>query len=246
MRALFWNLRGFGHDGRRRQLIEYIRDEHIDIVAIQETLRSEFTLQELEHLSPHLFAWHWLPSSGTSGHSGGILLGVKDATFEVGSMDRGEFFVSMEIFERALNFKWEVIAVYGPADHRRSPAFLAELQLKISNSPHPVLVGGDFNLIRSPDEKNNSRVNFPRMQLFNDWIAELGLRELDRTGARFTWTNRQTIPTQSMLDRVLVSPEWELRCPLASLRAVTRIGSDHVPLLLSTADERPLLAAVPV
>ena len=77
------------------------------------------------------------------------------------------------------------------------------------------------------------------MELFNDWIAELGLRELDRTGARFTWTNRQVDPTQSVLDRVLVSPEWELCCPLASLRAITRIGSDHVPLLLCTADERP-------
>uniref|UniRef100_A0A453CV71 Endonuclease/exonuclease/phosphatase domain-containing protein n=1 Tax=Aegilops tauschii subsp. strangulata TaxID=200361 RepID=A0A453CV71_AEGTS len=44
---------------------------------------------------------------------------------------------------------------------------------------------------------------------------------------------------RSVLVRVLVSPEWELRCPLASLRAITRIGSDHVPLLLSTADERP-------
>uniref|UniRef100_A0A453FRQ8 Uncharacterized protein n=2 Tax=Aegilops tauschii subsp. strangulata TaxID=200361 RepID=A0A453FRQ8_AEGTS len=30
----------------------------------------------------HLFAWHWLPSSGIAGHSGGILLGVKDVTFE--------------------------------------------------------------------------------------------------------------------------------------------------------------------
>ena len=124
MRALFWNIRGFGHDGRRRQLIEYMRDEHIDIIAIQETMRTEFSLHELDCLSSHLFAWHWLPSSGTTGHSGGILLGVKDATFEVGGMDRGEFFVSMEIFERALNFKWEVVIVYGPADHRRSPAFL--------------------------------------------------------------------------------------------------------------------------
>ena len=81
MQTLFWNIRGFGHDGHRRQLIEYIRDEHIDIIAIQETLRTEFALQELESLSSHLFAWHWLPSSGTSGHSGGILSGVKDATF---------------------------------------------------------------------------------------------------------------------------------------------------------------------
>ena len=79
--------------------------------------------------------------------------------------------------------------------------------------PLPVVVGGDFNLIRSPDEKNNDRVNRPRMQMFNDCIAELGLRELERTGARFTWTNRQANPTHSVLDRVLVSPEWEHRCP---------------------------------
>ena len=80
MRALFWNIRGFGHDGRRRQLVEYIRDEHIDIIAIQETMRTDFCLPELDSLSSHLFAWHWLPSSGNNGHSGGILLGVKDTT----------------------------------------------------------------------------------------------------------------------------------------------------------------------
>ncbi|XP_073360452.1 uncharacterized protein [Aegilops tauschii subsp. strangulata] len=239
MRTLFWNIRGFGQDGRRRELIEYIRDEHIDIVAIQETMRTDFTLAELERLSSHLFAWHWLPSSGIAGHSGGILLGVKDATFEVGSMDRGEFFVSMEVFERALNFKWEIIIVYGPADHSRSVSFLDELSRKVSAARFPVVVGGDFNLLRSAEDKNNGLVNFPRMQLFNDCIADLGLRELDRIGARFTWTNRQADPTLSVLDRVLVSPEWELRCPLASLRAITRIGSDHVPLLLSSLDERP-------
>ena len=82
------------------------------------------------------------------------------------------------------------------------------------------------------------------MQLFNDCIAELGLRELERTGARFTWTNHQVDLIQSVLDRVLVSSEWELCCPLASLRAITRIGSDHVPLLLSTADEGPPHPAV--
>ncbi|XP_020182182.1 uncharacterized protein [Aegilops tauschii subsp. strangulata] len=195
MRVLFWNIRGFGHDGRRCQLIKYMRDEHIDIIAIQETMRTEFSLPELDSLSPHLFFWHWLPSSGTTGHSGGILLGVKDATFEVGGMDRGEFFVSMEIFERALSFKWEIVIVYGPADHHRSPTFLAELQQKVTASLLPVVVGGDFNLIRSPDEKNNDRINLPWMQMFNDCIADLGLRELDRTGARFTWTNHHADPT---------------------------------------------------
>ena len=69
----------------------------------------------------------------------------------------------------------------------------------------------------------------------------MGLHELDLVGARFTWTNRQVEPTRSVLDRVFASPEWDIHCPLASLRAITRIGSDHVPLLLSSENEHPPL-----
>ncbi|KAE8787595.1 putative NOT transcription complex subunit VIP2 [Hordeum vulgare] len=76
------------------------------------------------------------------------------------------------------------------------------------------------------------------MQRFNDWIADLGIQELGRVGARFTWTNHQLNPTLSVLDRVFMSPDWETGFPLASLRAITRIRSDHVPLVLSSADER--------
>ena len=59
-----------------------------------------------------------------AGNSGGILLGVKDATFEADSMDKGDFSISMEVWERDVNFKWEVIVVYDPADHGRSSTFL--------------------------------------------------------------------------------------------------------------------------
>ncbi|KAE8807639.1 putative anion transporter 2, chloroplastic [Hordeum vulgare] len=140
-----------------------MREESIDIVAIQETMRTEFSLSELEPLSSDLFDWHWLPSTGTTEHSGGILLGLKDATFEIGSTDREEFYVSMELFEWALNFKWEVIAVYSPADHCRSTAFLAELKRKVEAAQLSVVVGGDFNLFRSDADKSNNLVNFLRM-----------------------------------------------------------------------------------
>ena len=154
---------------------------------------------------------------GVAGHSGGILLGVKDATFKVGSMDHGSYFVSMEVWKRDVNFKWEVIVVYGPADHSRSAAFLAELHTKIASATLPVVVGGDFNLLRSTEEKSNARVDLAEIRRFNDWVADLGLLELDRVGARYTWTNRQVSPTLSVLDRIFVSPDWELRFPLASL-----------------------------
>ncbi|KAE8779184.1 hypothetical protein D1007_47821 [Hordeum vulgare] len=63
-------------------------------------------------------------------------------------MDRGEFFVSMAITDRRVHLSWEVIIVYGPADHGRSAEFLAELKNKVDRFTTPVVVAGDFNLIR--------------------------------------------------------------------------------------------------
>ncbi|XP_071674451.1 uncharacterized protein [Lolium perenne] len=72
---------------------------------------------------------------------------------------------------------------------------------------------------------------------FNDCIASLALREIRLTGARYTWTNRQLSPVRCVLDRVLVSPEWEGLFPLSSLVAGTIIGPDHSPLVLSSGEE---------
>ncbi|KAE8800656.1 hypothetical protein D1007_23904 [Hordeum vulgare] len=65
------------------------------------------------------------------------------------------------------------------------------------------------------------------MRLVNDCIADLALREIAGVGARFTWSNKQVDPIQSVLDRVFVSAQWEVMFPLCSLKAITRIGSDR-------------------
>jgi endonuclease/exonuclease/phosphatase family metal-dependent hydrolase len=128
------------------------------------------------------------------------------------------------------------VGVYGLADHARAPAFLEDLENKVSRSQHPVVVGGDFNLTRGAEDKNNSNINWPIVHLFNDCIARLALRELNRSGARFTWTNKQVNPVRSVLDRVFISPSWETHFPMASLSAETRIGSDHTPLILDSGE----------
>ena len=94
--------------------------------------------------------------------------------------------ISSSIMHRASKFKFEFVGVYGPADHAHSAAFLQELELKVNSSPYPVVVGGDFNLIRGPQDKNNNNINWPRVNLFNDAIASLALREISRTGAAYT------------------------------------------------------------
>ncbi|XP_071683729.1 uncharacterized protein [Lolium perenne] len=197
-------------------------------------MRQDFTDQELRNLvEGEQFVWHWTPANG---RSGGMLMGIRDSLFEVGALAQGEFFLSAKLYHRPTKFKCEFIGVYGPADHSRSASFLQELEGRVDNSQFPIMLMGDFNLIRGAQDKNNSNINWALVNLFNDAIARWALLEVARTGAAYTWTNKQTNPVRSLLDRAFVSPEWELRFPLARLTAETRIGSDHTPLILDSGE----------
>jgi endonuclease/exonuclease/phosphatase family metal-dependent hydrolase len=164
-----------------------------------------------------------------------MLLGFRDVCFEVGTWRKGRFFIIPDLFHRSRKVKWTFILVYGPADHSRTREFLEELSSEVASCRLPLVIGGDFNLIRGPGDKSNDNINWPRVRQFNDVIAILCLRELHRTGSRFTWTNKQLSPIRSVLDRVFVSTSWETLFPLCSLTAVTRVGSDHNPSSSTTA-----------
>jgi hypothetical protein len=60
-----------------------------------------------------------------------MLMGIRDETFGVGAIDQGTFFLSAIHFHRESKFKFEVIGVYGHADHARSPQFLVDLEDKV-------------------------------------------------------------------------------------------------------------------
>jgi endonuclease/exonuclease/phosphatase family metal-dependent hydrolase len=97
----------------------------------------------------------------------------------------------------------------------------------------PTLVGGDFNIIRSPKKKNN-RYNDRWSFLFNVVINNLDLRELQLSGRQYTWANNLQTPTYEKLDRILATTEWELKFPKVTVQTLVRGVSDHTPLLLDT------------
>ena len=78
-------------------------------------------------------------------------------------------------------------------------------------------MGGDFNIIRGPNEKNNDWYDDRWPSLFNAVINSLDLRELELSGRNFTWANSLPQPTFERLDRVLVSTEWEFKFPRATI-----------------------------
>jgi hypothetical protein len=175
------------------------------------------------------YSWYCLPPRG---RSGGILTGINNDSLIVTKVIAGDSCVKFHLKIKKDNFEWALVAVYGAAQDRQKPAFLAELVRICENETLPLMVGGDFNIIRRKEEKNNDNFYARWPFIFNAIIESLDLREIALSGRQFTWANRRTIPTYEKLDRILARVEVEQKFPLLSVHALTRSGSDHTPLLL--------------
>ena len=78
----------------------------------------------------------------------------------VDNVEVGVFYIKFYLTTKADGFRWVLMAVYGVAQEDRKHEFLAELVRACSSCVNkPLLVGGDFNIIRNPLEKNNNRYN---------------------------------------------------------------------------------------
>jgi exonuclease III len=135
-------------------------------------------------------------------------MGVDGDIANVTGEELGEFCQSWILTMKVDGFKWKLVNVYGSTHDDRKMEFLDELQMIVLSSEVPILLGGDFNMVRKIEEKSNGNINFRFLDAFNEMINLTGLRELHRSGSRFTWTNKQNPPIMCVLDRVLVSNEW--------------------------------------
>jgi len=129
------------------------------------------------------------------------------------------------------DFKFNLIAVYGPAQADRKSNFLSELVRVCSKDTLPMVIGGDFNIIRRPYEKNIDNFNDRWPFLFNAVIDALNLREIELTGRKFTWANNVPNQTFEKLDRVLACTDFESKYALTTVHTLSREISDHTPLL---------------
>jgi hypothetical protein len=149
------------------------------------------------------------------------------------------FHVSIIIPNRLDSFVWQLVVIYGTAYADQKMDFITELHDIMDNNSLPILFGGDFNLVRNAKEKSNANVNAQWVFLFNDWVNKWNLVELKTANRLFTWTNNQAAPIFATLDRVFASTTWEQKFPMSTVRDLSRVVSDHTPLLLDTGHNIP-------
>ena len=205
MKGIFWNSRGLGDLAKHSFLSNTVKEQHIDFIAIMETGRSDFHASALRHLCGGLeYMWHIMSPRG---RSGGMLVGVNTRIFDIGSIVEGDFYTKFVLKNKEDGFTWALLAVYGPAQEDLKSAFLSELAHICTAETYPILIGGDFNIMRKPEDKNNDNFDPRWPHLFNAVIDTVDLREIVMKGRRYTWANNLNPPTYEKLDRILMSTE---------------------------------------
>jgi hypothetical protein len=149
---VWWNLEGLGDPAKHLFISETIRQDKLDFIILLEMGRYNFSKPFLKHLSGGLdYIWYCLPPYG---RSSGILVGLNMETLSIQKVETGEFCVKLFVKSKLDGFEWILVGVYGAAQEALKPDFLAELVQICKNESLPMLVGGDLNIIRRKEDKN--------------------------------------------------------------------------------------------
>ena len=172
---------------------EILQGYEVDFVGLQETMRKQYSDKFFRKIDYNKkFAWHWVPSNGKSG---GILCGVNLDRFEVIKFVEGAFTVNAIVNDKKEKRTLSLVTVYGPAHEEGRENILAELAQICSTNVYPMILGGDFNILRFSSEKNKSFSGNKSTDRFNWVINTHELRDLPLVGRMYTWSNNQQDPT---------------------------------------------------
>jgi exonuclease III len=236
---LNWNVRGANSPAKRQAIQLFVSDKPCNIVCLQETKIEDMTRSLVVELLGPRFGDNFiaLPADGTRG---GVLVACT-ADYQITKENllfNCCYSITATILHRSDLTTWSMTAVYGPQEDGLKQDFMQEIRhIKGMVQDRWVLLG-DFNLISSADDKNNPNVNFRLMGQFRDLIQQLELIDYPLMGRRFTWSNEREVSTQTRIDRVMVSKEWDLAFPLFQLTPASSNVSDHCPLMLAKMECR--------
>ncbi|KAK2440720.1 hypothetical protein QL285_012099 [Trifolium repens] len=234
MKIVSWNVRGLGRVDKRNEVRKLVREKTPYVVCLQET-----KLQACDDLvcaavwGSSQIGFSFRPSVGASGG----LLTIWDTT-EVemwSSISRDHVLWSHGRFIKTEEEFW-VANVYAPcevvAKQRLWDSLTARMQVL---SGMRVCVCGDFNAVRSTDERRStSSGQRPSDYLaFNRFVEDNLLIDLPLCGRKFTWYRGDGL-AMSRLNRFLLSEEWCLSWPNCMQSAQLRGLSDHCALVLAS------------
>jgi len=236
-KILSWNVRGINSSLKWNSVRNKVVESGCDILCLQETKKASFDMQSLKNICPASFDnFVCLPSVGASG---GMLVAWKGVFFEGTLVFQNEFAMSLEFKSPHNGNYWLLTNIYAlctPDGKRDFCDWFKNIQMP---DEQDWIIVGDFNLMRSPDNRNRPRGDVTEMLLFNEAISSLGIVELPLQGKHFTWSNKQHPPLLERLDWFFTSITWTLTYPNTTISTLVSEVSDHTPCLVQVETKIP-------
>ena len=216
MKYIFWNIRGILAPGRKKCIEGTIWPLEPSLIGFQETKQCEFSKNFLKNLMGNRnFAWNFLPYIGSAG---GILVGVVCDVFEIISWAIGRFTLSVVVKDKSSDLIFIFTTIYGPSYEDDKNAFISKFYELCVGWSRPCIIGGYFNLVRGPEDKNNRNANYRWVDKFNVWVDMWSLSEIKLSGRMYTWANNQENLIMSRIDRIFCSTKYEASFPITGTR----------------------------
>jgi hypothetical protein len=119
--------------------------------------------------------------------------------------------------------------VYCPSNSSEKVFFVNRLKDVDTEALKVWLILGDFNLVRSSENRSALGVVDSEILIFNDLISSHNWIALPFTSRSFTRSNMQMPPLLVKLDWVFCSTDWLMAYPNSVVQPLSRPISDHVP-----------------
>ncbi|KAJ9560359.1 hypothetical protein OSB04_005519 [Centaurea solstitialis] len=229
------NLNGVRMEIKRRWVKELVGSNRACFLCIQET-RTMLLDNKLitEMWGGSQFNFEVVEAIG---RSGGICSVWDPILFEKSAIVSDTNFLAVMGLWRPKRVTCGFINVYAPTSSSARSELWSKLLNLLKANPHVSwIISGDFNEVRSPEERRGSTFDARGAKAFNEFIEKAKLEEPSLGGRKFTWS-RVDGSKASKLDRFLVSRNFLSVWPLLNVVALPRVHSDHCPILLNADGE---------
>ena len=124
--------------------------------------------------------------SPSIGASGSLLIVWNNNLFDGSIVQANSYANTMKLLCRLDNKYIHITNVYGPSNPTQKLGFITWLMNLDTSDFDEWALGGDFNLIRNPENKNKPGGDIGEMNLFNEMILDLDLVEIPFSGRNYT------------------------------------------------------------
>jgi exonuclease III len=235
--VLSWNVRGLGQSNKCVVVRDNVNLLNPSVVCLQETKLAIDDVRAYRSFLPFNLDCHF--ARPAVGSSGGILTAWQSNSFGLVSSFSSPFSITTVLQSTASNDRFAVTNIYGPSDHSMTDVFLDDLCSVAGSISDPWMLIGDFNLTRSPADKNNANFNVSLASRFNQTIDALQLIELNLRDRLYTWSNKRAVPTLARLDRAFICTGFGDLYPATFLASGPRPTSDHTPVVATIQTNIP-------